>query len=68
MRIRQKQARQPSEVPVMVALRLFLPDSWISDRRRLERAGAPAEYRNAGTKPEIALSEISKKRLNGPPP
>jgi len=25
------------EVPVMVALRLFLPDSWISDRRRLEK-------------------------------
>ena len=33
------------EVPVMVALRLFLPDSWIDDRRRLERAGVPAEYR-----------------------
>jgi hypothetical protein len=28
------------EVPVMVALRL--PDSWISDRRRLERAGVAA--------------------------
>ena len=26
-------------VPVMMALRLFLPDDWISDRRRLERAG-----------------------------
>src|SRR5258707_14415209 len=46
------------EVPVMVALRLFLPDSWISDRRRLERAGIPAEYRTARTKPEIALAEI----------
>src|SRR5258705_12777504 len=48
------------EVPVMVALRLFLPDSWISDRRRLERAGVPAEYRTARTKPEIALAEIAR--------
>ena len=48
------------EVPVMVALRLFLPDSWISDRRRLERAGIPAEYRTARTKPEIALAEIDR--------
>ena len=32
------------EVPVMVALRLFLPDSWVNDRRRLKRAGVPAEY------------------------
>jgi len=48
------------EVPVMVALRLFLPDSWISDRRRLERAGVPAEYRTARTKPEIALAEIDR--------
>src|SRR5260370_27773425 len=47
------------EVPVMVALRLFLPDSWISDRRRLERAGVPTEYRTARTKPEIALAEIA---------
>src|SRR6266702_6160686 len=48
------------EVPVMVALRLFLPDSWISDRRRLERAGVPVEYRTARTKPEIALAEIDR--------
>jgi SRSO17 transposase len=48
------------EVPVMVALRLFLPDGWISDQRRLERAGVPAEYRTAQTKPEIALAEIDR--------
>ena len=46
------------EVPVMVALRLFLPDSWVNDRRRLKRAGVPAEYRTSRTKPEIALAEI----------
>ena len=31
------------EVPVTVALRLFLPESWTSDRARLKRAGVPAE-------------------------
>src|SRR5881296_1006368 len=48
------------EVPVMVALRLFLPESWTSDRVRLERAGVPVEYRTARTKPEIALAEIDR--------
>ena len=46
------------EVPVMVALRLFLPESWTSDPARLKRAGVPAEYRTARTKPEMALAEI----------
>src|SRR5215467_13754258 len=36
------------EVPVMLALRLFLPESWTSKRDRLERAGVPAEYRTVG--------------------
>ena len=48
------------EVPVMVALRLFLPDSWVNNRRRLKRAGVPAEYRTSRTKPEIALAEIDR--------
>jgi SRSO17 transposase len=48
------------EVPVMLALRLFLPESWTSKRARLERAGVPAEYRTARTKPEIALAEIDR--------
>ena len=34
------------EVPVMVALRLFLPESWTSDRVRLKRAGVPTERSN----------------------
>ncbi|WP_338305136.1 transposase, partial [Bradyrhizobium ottawaense] len=33
------------EVPVMVALRLFLPDSWTSDMPRLKRARVPVEHR-----------------------
>src|SRR5437773_85933 len=46
------------EVPVMLALRLFLPESWTSKRGRLERAGVPVEHRTARTKPEMALAEI----------
>src|SRR5882762_794283 len=49
-----------NEVPVMMALRLFLPESWTSDRARLRRAGVPAEYRTARTKPEMALAEIDR--------
>jgi SRSO17 transposase len=48
------------EVPVTVALRLFFPESWTSDLVRLQRADVPAEYRNARTKPEIALAEIDR--------
>ena len=48
------------EVPVMVALRLFLPENWTNDRRRLERASVPAEHRMARTKSEIALAEIDR--------
>src|SRR5262249_58274684 len=48
------------EVPVVLALRLFLPVSWTSKRSRLERAGVPAECRTARTKPEMALAEIDR--------
>jgi SRSO17 transposase len=48
------------EVPVMVALRLFLPESWTSDRIRLKRAGVPAEYQTARTKPVMALAEVDR--------
>src|SRR5436305_9336586 len=48
------------EVPVMLALRLFLPESWPSNQARLERAGVPADYRTARSKPEIALAEIDR--------
>jgi SRSO17 transposase len=48
------------EVPIMVGLRLFLPESWTSDPTRMRRAGVPAEYRMARTKPEIALAEIDR--------
>jgi SRSO17 transposase len=48
------------EVPVMLALRLFLPESWTSKRARLERAGVPTEYRTARTKLEMVLAEIDR--------
>src|SRR5204863_3999331 len=48
------------EVPVVLALRLFLPENWTSDRARLKRAGVPVEYRTARTKPEMALAEIDR--------
>jgi SRSO17 transposase len=48
------------EVPMMVGLRLFLPESWTSDNVRLKRAGVPAEHRAERTKPEIALAEIDR--------
>ncbi|MDH6695433.1 SRSO17 transposase [Bradyrhizobium elkanii] len=48
------------EVPVMVALRLFLPDSWTSNASRLKRARVPVEHRTPRSKPEIALAEIDR--------
>ena len=48
------------EVPVMVGLRLFLPESWTGDQTRLERAGVPAEYHSHRAKSEIALAELDR--------
>ncbi|WGR97686.1 IS701 family transposase [Bradyrhizobium sp. ISRA443] len=48
------------EVPVMVALRLFLPESWTSNVSRLKRARVPIEHRTARSKPEIALAEVDR--------
>ena len=53
------------EVPVMVGLRLFLPESWTSDPARLDRAGVPDDHRAYRTKPEIALAEIDRVRAAG---
>jgi len=48
------------EVPVMVGLRLLLPEAWTCDQGRLEHAGVPAEYRAARAKPEIAIAELDR--------
>src|SRR5512143_2828292 len=53
------------EVPVPVALRLFLPERWTNDSARLDRAGVPEEHRPFRTKPERALAEIDRLREAG---
>ena len=54
-----------AEVPVMVGLRLFLPESWTSAPDRLARARVPEERWAYRTKPEIALAEIDRVRAAG---
>jgi SRSO17 transposase len=53
------------EVPAMLALRLFLPESWTSDSARMSRAGVPEEHRLFKTKPEMAINEIDRIRAAG---
>jgi SRSO17 transposase len=48
------------EVPVMIGLRLFLPESWTGDADRMAKAGVPEACRAARTKPAIALAEIDR--------
>lgn len=48
------------EVPVMVGLRLFLPESWTGNVERMDRARVPPERQTALTKPEIAIAEIDR--------
>ena len=44
----------------MVGLRLFLPESWTSDPRRMAQARVPEDRRIARSKPEIAIEEIKR--------
>jgi SRSO17 transposase len=53
------------EVPVPLALRLFLPDTWTSDPERLARAGVPEAEREPRSKPDIALAELDRARAAG---
>ena len=53
------------EVPVMVGLRLLLPEEWTSDPERMERIRVPQERRSALTKPEIAIREIDRVIASG---
>lgn len=48
------------EVPVAVGLRLFLPEEWLNDANRLDKAEVPDIFRRLLTKPEIALEEIDR--------
>jgi SRSO17 transposase len=53
------------EVPVMIGLKLFLPESWSSDAARMDRVHVPEDARAYRTKPEIALAEIDRVRERG---
>jgi SRSO17 transposase len=53
------------EVPVMIGLRLFLPQSWTDAADRMAKARVPEDWRAARTKPEIALAEIDRIRAAG---
>ena len=53
------------EVPVMVGLRLFLPESWTDDPKRMARARVPTDRQTARTKPEIAIEEIDRVIASG---
>src|SRR4051812_45870290 len=48
------------EVPVPLALRLFLPELWTEDPARLVKAGVPEAFRRHRSKPEIALAELDR--------
>jgi SRSO17 transposase len=48
------------EVPVMVGLRLFLPESWTDDPERMAQARVPQDRQVALSKPEIAIEEIDR--------
>ena len=48
------------EVPVMIGLRLFLPESWTSEPARMRKARVPADRQAFRTKPEIAIEEIDR--------
>ena len=48
------------EVPLMLSLRLFLPESWTGDVARMDKAGVPRALQGYRTKPEIALEEIDR--------
>ena len=53
------------EVPVMVGLRLFLPETWTDDPERMTRARVPKDRQIALTKPEIAIGEIDRVVASG---
>lgn len=53
------------EVPVMVGLRLFLPEVWTGDPDRMARARVPEDRQTVLSKPEIAIGEIDRVRAAG---
>jgi SRSO17 transposase len=48
------------EVPVMIGLCLFLPESWTNNPARMRKARVPDDRQAFRTKPEIAIKEIDR--------
>lgn len=48
-------------------VQLYLPDSWLADARRLDKAGVPEDQRRSRTKPQIALELLDRVRGEGLP-
>ena len=46
---------------------LYLPDSWLTDTKRLNKARVPKNQRQSRTKPEIALELLDRVRAEGLP-
>lgn len=53
------------EVPIAIALRLFLPEPWTKESARMEQAGVPESRQRAMSKSEIALEELDRVRTAG---
>jgi SRSO17 transposase len=49
-----------NEVPVPIALRLYLPEVWAEDPARLAKAGVPETLRLHRSKSDIAVAELDK--------
>jgi len=48
-----------------LGMQLYLPESWVGDAARLDRAGVPAEFRRERTKGQIALDLLDRVRADG---
>jgi SRSO17 transposase len=49
-----------------IAFRLYLPEEWVNDKARRDKAGVPTEIQFA-TKPQIALQQIRAAKVAGVP-
>lgn len=44
----------------MLSLRPFLPESWTNNEARMIKADVPEQFRQAKTKPKLAIEEIDR--------
>jgi SRSO17 transposase len=50
-----------------LAMRLYLPESWLGDPKRLDKVGVPEAERRSLSKPQIALELLDQVRAEGWP-